>query len=43
LHFFLTFRFRMHMLHAALQWSNEAIEQLRNWQENPRVRQTAGA
>src|SRR5215471_15835020 len=27
-HFFLTFRFHMHMLHAALQWSNEAIEQL---------------
>ena len=43
LHFFLTFRFHMHTLHAALQWSNEAIEQLTDWKENPSVRQAAGA
>ena len=43
LHFSLTFRFHMHMLNAALQWSNEAIEQLTNRQANPSVKQGAGA
>jgi PadR family transcriptional regulator, regulatory protein AphA len=43
LHFFLTFRFHMHTLHAALQWNNEAIEQLTDWEEKPSIRQAAGA
>lgn len=42
LHFLLIFRFHMSMLHTALLWTNDAIEQLTDWQESPHIRQAAG-
>ena len=35
LHFLLIFRFHMSMLHTALLWTNDAIEQLTDWEESP--------
>ena len=42
LHFLLLFQFHMSMLHAALLWTNDAIEQLTGREESARVRQAAG-
>src|SRR5712691_565098 len=43
-HFFLTLRFHMDMLHAARQWTDEAIEELTGWEASATsVRQAAGA
>ena len=42
LHFLLIFRLHMSMLHTALLWTNDAIEQLTDWEESPHVRQAAG-
>jgi PadR family transcriptional regulator, regulatory protein AphA len=42
LHFFLTLRFHRDMLRAARQWTDEALEQLADWEESPSVRQAAG-
>jgi hypothetical protein len=42
LHFLLICRFHMNMLHTALLWTNDAIEQLTDWKESPHVRQAAG-
>ena len=41
LHFLLLFQFHMRMLHAALQWTNDAKEQLTGREERASVRQAA--